>query len=342
MDKFHCLCNFRRLLYFCIGSVRIAEPQVAGNGTGEQHALLRNKTDLLPQFFQRQVTQFHAVQRNAACCDIVQTGNQVHQCGLAAAGAADDRRGLVGLCREAKVCQSVLLRMRIAEADMVKGQHALAVLQMFRLCCFLYRGLGLQHFVNTFGCHRTTGQHDGHHSQHQERHDDHHRIRNECSHRANLHRAAVNAVRTDPHDQNGQAVHDQHHHRHHEGHDTVDKQVGLGEVAVRLVEAFFLGLFPSERPNDGQFGQDLTGNQIHLIHQHLHFLELRHSDRHQHADDSQNYQHCQYNDPAHAGSGVYHFQNAANAQNRSIQQHSQENRRNHLHLLNIIGASGNQ
>ena len=39
LDKFHCLCNFRRLLYFCIGSVRIAEPQVAGNGTGEQQKL---------------------------------------------------------------------------------------------------------------------------------------------------------------------------------------------------------------------------------------------------------------------------------------------------------------
>ena len=306
-DELHCLGDLCRLLYLRIRRIRIAEPQVAGDRSGEQHALLRHKTDLLPQFFQRQITQFHAVQRNAALCGIVQTRDQIHQRGLAAAGAADDGCGLARFCGKTQIRQGILFGVRIAEMDMVECQNALAGVQVLRCLAFLDGSLCLQYLVNSSGSYRCTGQHDRHHGQHEERHDDHHSIGDKRRHRTDLHGAAVHTVCADPDDQNGQTVHNQHHHRHHKGHDTVDKQVGSGQIPVCLVETLFLGLFPSECTNDRQTGQNLTGDQVHLIHQHLHQLELGHCNGHQHADDPQNYQNRQDNDPAHACAGMYHL-----------------------------------
>ena len=141
--------------------------------------------------------------------------------------------------------------MRIAERNVVECQNASRLCEVLRSSRFLNRSLSLQYFVNSASCNRGTGQHHRHHGEHQERHDDHHCIGDECGHRANLHRTAVNAVGSNPDNQNRQAVHNQHHDRHHERHDPIDEQVGFGEVLVGSVEPFFFGFFSAECPNHG-------------------------------------------------------------------------------------------
>ncbi len=78
---------------------------VGAHGVIEQHDLLPDHRHLATQVRQRVIIQCHAVQRDAAAAGFVEARHQPDQAGLAAAGAADNRRHRARLGHETDVVQ---------------------------------------------------------------------------------------------------------------------------------------------------------------------------------------------------------------------------------------------
>ena len=78
-------------------TVLFSEVHVAGNIAGEQDVLLRNIPDQVPQLFLFVFFHIDTVNQYFSERHIIEPGDQLHDAGLAAAGPADDRRGLTGL-----------------------------------------------------------------------------------------------------------------------------------------------------------------------------------------------------------------------------------------------------
>ena len=51
---------------------------------------------------------------------------------------------------------------------------------------------------------------------------------------------------------------------------------------------------------------------------------------------------CYCDDPGHSRLSVGNLDDSTDAENRSIENHSEQKNADHLYLLNIIGASGDQ
>ena len=194
---------------------------------------------------------------------------------------------------------------------MLKPDDAVGSRKGFGRCRVVDGRFGGEHFVDTFAGHRCTRQHNAHHGQHQEAHDDHHGIGDEGGHFADAQRTGVDAVGSRPHDQHRNTVHQQHHTRQHEAHAPVGKQHVTGQVAVGAFKALLLDLFAAKGADDRQTGQNFTRDQVDVVDQNLHFLELGHGDLHQHADEREQQRHGQHNDPLHARAGADDHENAA-------------------------------
>ena len=202
---------------------------------------------------------------------------------------------------------------------------------------FLFKYLG-----NTVCGHICPGDDDRHQSDHQEGHNDLHGVLDKCHHIAHLQGAAVHGVRTCVNDQYGDAVHDQHHHRHHKGHAAVDEKVGPGQVQIGFLEALLFMLFCGEGTGDHYAGELLPGHQVQLVDQRLEHGKARHRYGEQDENQEQQKYYCEYDDPAHGAVGAEHLQNAADAQDRSVQDHTQTHHQHDLYLLDVVGAAGDQ
>ena len=147
---------------------------------------------------------------------------------------------------------------------------------------------------------------------------------------------------TEPYDSDGQHVHNHHHTRHHKGHNAVGEQGCFGQFLIRTVEALFLFVLSSERTDDRESGQDFTRYEVDVVNQFLHQLKFRHrkGDKQHHV--SENDDDRKNNDPFHTGSRFHDFQHTADAKDRSVGNHSQHHDGDHLDLLDIVRASGNQ
>ena len=145
-----------------------------------------------------------------------------------------------------------------------------------------------------------------------------------------------------PDDHDGHAVHDQHHGGHHDIHDPVGEQLGFHQIFIGRIEPFLFIFFPIEGTDDGKAGQDLPRHQIQAVHQSLHLSELRHRHEQKRHHQYKNRHHGNYDDPAESGAGSRHPDDAANADDRSVEHHTQQHDLHHLHLLDIVGASGDQ
>ena len=145
-----------------------------------------------------------------------------------------------------------------------------------------------------------------------------------------------------PDDQDRDAVHNDHHQRHHKGHGPIDKQVRPGQIQIRRVKPLFLVLFRAECPDHGKPGQDLPCHQVQPVYQLLHDLKLGHGYRKEQQDHKPDQEDCQPNDPGHGHIGPEYLVDPPCRQDRRIQYHAQQHDHEHLDLLDVVGAPGDE
>ena len=238
----------------------------------------------------------------------------------------------------------VLLGAGIAEADIVKRHHALGTVLRQGLggSGVVDGGGGRDNLVNAVGGHTGARQHNGYHRQHQERHDDLHRVGDEGDHLADLHRAHIHGLAAEPDDEQACAVHDQRHKGHHGDHRAVGEKLGAHQVGVGTVEPLFLKGLAAEGADRHDAGQYFAADKVQPIHKGLHLLELGHGDIHQHSDEQQQRHHRDKDDPCQPRVAAGHMQDAADAEDRRIGHHAQQDNADELHLLNVVGRAGDE
>ena len=234
-----------------------------------------------------------------------------------------------------------------AEADILEPDHANPVLLFKGGLCggsvgIMDGSLGAADLVDTVSSHTGTGKHHGHHGQHQERHDDLHGVGDECDHLAHLHVSCIHGLAAEPDDEQAGAVHDQGHKGHHGHHGTVGEQLGAHQLPAGSIKTLFLKGFAAECTHRHHTGQDLAADEVQLVHQRLHDLELGHGDAHQNRDEQKQSGHVQHDDPGKAGVALGDVHHAADAQNGGVGHHAQQDDTGKLHLLDIIGGAGDQ
>ena len=147
---------------------------------------------------------------------------------------------------------------------------------------------------------------------------------------------------TEPDDGDGNAVHNQVHEGHHGRHGTACKQLSIPQSGIGTVKALFLVALTSKCTNDRQTGEDFAGHKVHIVHQGLHLLELGHSHQQQNHQQQEQASHRSRHDPAQARIRSNDLGHAADAHNGRVQHHAQQQYTGHLHLHNVIGASGDE
>ena len=80
----------------------------------------------------------------------------------------------------------------------------------------------------------------GHHDGHQDLHD----VAEHRGERADLHRALVDLMATEPDDRDAGDIADQHHEREHQCHEASDAECSLRQFAVGVAETLYLVRFP--------------------------------------------------------------------------------------------------
>ena len=293
------------------------------------------------------IPHIHPVDGHPAAGGVIEPGNQVEQGGFAAAGGTNDGRGLAGQCRKADLLQGVIVGTGVAEADILKPDHTGPLFALQGLFGHFRRrvmdgGRGVQHLVDTVGGHARTGQHDCHHGQHQEGHDNLHGVGDEGNHLAHLHGPHIHGLAAEPDDEQTGAVHDQRHERHHTGHSAVGEQLGLHQFPVGHIKPLFLKLLAAEGAYWHDTGEDFPADQVEPVHQRLHEFELGHGNLHQYTDENQQRRHRQEGNPGQAGVAAGHMDDAADAQNGRVSHHPQQDDADKLHLLDVIGGTGDE
>ena len=150
-------------------------------------------------------------------------------------------------------------------------------------------------------------------------------------------------VRADPDDQQRQAVHDEHHHRHHDHHDAVDEQAGAGQVLVGLVEAVLLEVLHVEGADDHHARQVLARHQVEPVDQVLDDLELGQR-------QSRRPSTIRPISTTTATAMIHHMDesladradDAADADDRRVEDHAHHHDDHHLDLGDVVGGAGDQ
>ena len=119
-DELLALRDFERVPELVVGRVLLAVAQVARDGAAEQERLLRDEADLAPEVVAVHVADVDAVDEHRAAGHVVEAGDEVDERRLAAARAADDRRGLARRGRERHAAQHGVLGARVAELDVAE------------------------------------------------------------------------------------------------------------------------------------------------------------------------------------------------------------------------------
>ena len=94
VDELDRLRHRRGVAHLLVGRVLAAVADVGGDGSGEEHGLLRDEADPRAQIGLRHLAHVDAVDQHAPVVDVVEARNQPGERRFARAGAADDRRDL--------------------------------------------------------------------------------------------------------------------------------------------------------------------------------------------------------------------------------------------------------
>ncbi len=119
-------------LHLVVVRPRAAIGNVVKHGAREQVHILLHHADVAAQAFERQPLDILPVDEDAALAYIIKAGYEVAQRGLARAAGPHQRYILAGGHRQRQVVQHrAILRVRVVEADVVKGDIALHIFQRY-------------------------------------------------------------------------------------------------------------------------------------------------------------------------------------------------------------------
>ena len=109
--------------------------RVGGDGSREEHPLLRHIADRLAQALEITLAHIHAVYLDPSFRHIIKPRTEINKRTLARTGRADERGRLAGLRAEADLMQHILLRIGISEGYIFKLHNAaLLRAERLRLC----------------------------------------------------------------------------------------------------------------------------------------------------------------------------------------------------------------
>ena len=176
---------------------------------------------------------------------IIQAGQQLHQAGFCAAGAADDADGLAGTDVQVDIRQHIAAIGLIAEADMIKADSA--VLDFHNRVFAVGQGaFFFQHFSHTLGGSGGHGDHDEHHGQHHQAGQDVGAVGQHAHQLAGGKAGSTGQhdhAGTQPGNQQDAGVNGGHHQRRVEGKNFFSTQQQILHIAGCLFELFTLVIF---------------------------------------------------------------------------------------------------
>ena len=160
---------------FLLGGVFVAPAQVVRNGAAEQLVLLQHHGHGIAQALQIVAAHVQTAHLHTAGGHVIQTGQQLHQTGFGAAGAADDAHRFAGGNVQIDIGKHLFAVLFIGKAHMVEfdgtvlhlGDGVLAVGEAALLA---------QHLGHAAGAGGGHGHHDEHHRQHHQAHEDVHAV----------------------------------------------------------------------------------------------------------------------------------------------------------------------
>ena len=238
--------------------------------------------------------------------------------------------------------QNVALRSAIPEGNVPEFHLTLYLLQHFWLWLIPDFQLCLEHFLNTDCGYAGPGHHHKHHGDHQEGGDNLHGILDKGHHVADLQRGFRNGMAAYPHNHYRYHVHDEHHRGHHGRHDPLYKAVGIRQIFVGGLKTLLLIFLIAEGTHHHHSAEILPAHQVQPVNELLQGFKFGHGNGQRHNDQPDHYNYGHGDDPAHGHAFAYRKYDAANAHDGRIAHHSNSHGNQHLHLLHIVGGTGDQ
>ena len=185
-------------------------------------------------------------------------------------------------------------------------------------------------------------QHHHHERHHHHRHQDLQQVLHERGQRTDLDGAVLHPVPTEPQHGRGRGVQDDHDHRTDQDEHPADAFRHPGDGLVGVVEALRLELLADEGADHPDAGDLLAHHQVDPVDPVLHRREQRDQPGHHEAHDHGQDQHGHPDQPGQSGVLAQGHDDAADAHDRGHHQEAQCHDEHHLHLLDVIGATGDQ
>jgi hypothetical protein len=289
-----------------------------------------------------QLAHVHAVDPDRAGGGVEQPGHEVHQGGLAGAGAADDRRRLPRPGGEADPGEDRLVGTRVGESGVGHLQLAAPHIAAQGLPRRPHARLRPQHLADPVRGDGGTRDHHCHEGGHHDGHQDLHEVAQERDEGAHLHGPVLDPERAEPDHRHAGHVQHQHHHGERERHQPAGPQRGVRDVLVGLGETRALDVLPDERAHHADAGELLAQDPVHGVDPLLHLPEQRH-----HPDDDEPHAGEQHGHGDGDQPGQLHVlldghDHAADGEHGRGHHHGGAHQHQLLDLLDVVGGPGDQ
>ena len=293
-----------------------------------------------------------AAHGDGALRGLVQPGDQGHQGGLGAAGAAQDAHGLAGADVDVHVPQDPLGGLGVVlEGDVVEIDAAVLYLGGDGSAAVIGVGDGpvvgdggafLQHLPDAAGTGHGPGHHHEDHGYHHQGNHDLGDVGEEGDELSGLQGPGKDHLAAEPHDGDDGAVDDQHHDGHIDDHHAEGPLGVVLQVQVALGELLPLVVLPDEGLHHPDAGQVLLDHQVQRVGPLLHGAEqgagLGEDQRHGHRQQRQRHQ----KDIAELTADADGEKQGAHQHHRGPHQQPHTEHQRHLQVVDVVGQARHQ
>ena len=323
-----------------IAGIFVAPAEIVPNAALKQHCPLLHHAHLGAQCRPAELLHVIAVEPHRPLLGVIKPGNQIHQGGFAAAGAANDADGLSLFRLEADVHEAGRTGTGISKGHILEADGLLTVAGQ-RLGALGHGGLLFQHRRHPSGTGQGFGEGDNQGCQLNQLHNDLEHIVVQRHHVA-----LGNAAQTDLDGSPANEEHRRNVNQHigqgiQQGRNPPYKLVEPGQCLIGCIKLLHRLLLPAEGTDDPDTGEIFPGQAGHPIQGGLGFAEQ--GDAHQHNGKHHHEQHrngCRKNQGALGIDGKRHHQRTEHHKG-TAQQQPQTHVHTGLHLVDVGGQPGN-
>ena len=289
-----------------------------------------------------QTAHVHAVDEYLSLRHVEQSGHQMQQRRLAAAGRTDHRRRLAGLGGQRDVAQDRFLRAGVAEGGGADLEDALSTHLSYGVGRGRHTAPGVQDLLDALGAHRGPRHHDEQRHRHHHGHHDLHEVGEERRQDADSDLAVGDPVRSRPDHRDRGDVHHGHDEREHQRTQEPRPQGQVPQRRVRTPEAGPLVVVLDERPDHADAGDLLAQHPVHRVESLLHAAEQRGEPAYDQADrqgedgdDDDQYR-------GEPGIEAERHHDAADAREGGRDHEGEGREDQRLYLLDVVGGAGDE